>query len=104
MLKSQQGRSEEHTSELQSPYVISYAVFCLKKTNIALRADSPISLSAPLPTARLHRQAYAPRMRVIGNNAKRTMVAMTYGLRPIFFSILRARPYSTIYLISRFST
>src|ERR1051325_6122211 len=27
-------RSEEHTSELQSPYVISYAVFCLKKTYI----------------------------------------------------------------------
>src|ERR1051325_12247052 len=26
-------RSEEHTSELQSPYVISYAVFCLKKNN-----------------------------------------------------------------------
>src|SRR5213079_3475248 len=25
-------RSEEHTSELQSPVVISYAVFCLKKT------------------------------------------------------------------------
>src|ERR1051325_11307570 len=25
-------RSEEHTSELQSPYVISYAVFCLKQT------------------------------------------------------------------------
>src|ERR1051325_1062995 len=24
-------RSEEHTSELQSPYVISYAVLCLKK-------------------------------------------------------------------------
>src|ERR1051325_6099126 len=24
-------RSEEHTSELQSPYVISHAVFCLKK-------------------------------------------------------------------------
>src|ERR1051325_5506600 len=24
-------RSEEHTSELQSPYAISYAVFCLKK-------------------------------------------------------------------------
>ena len=24
-------RSEEHTSELQSPEVISYAVFCLKK-------------------------------------------------------------------------
>src|SRR3546814_4792557 len=26
-----QGRSEEHTSELQSPMRISYAVFCLKK-------------------------------------------------------------------------
>src|SRR6188768_4393179 len=25
------GRSEEHTSELQSPIDISYAVFCLKK-------------------------------------------------------------------------
>jgi len=24
-------RSEEHTSELQSPHTISYAVFCLKK-------------------------------------------------------------------------
>src|SRR6187399_3447528 len=27
------GRSEEHTSELQSLAVISYAVFCLKKKN-----------------------------------------------------------------------
>ena len=25
------GRSEEHTSELQSPTLISYAVFCLKR-------------------------------------------------------------------------
>src|SRR3546814_7191413 len=29
-----QGRSEEHTSELQSLMSISYDVFCLKKTNI----------------------------------------------------------------------
>src|SRR3546814_5374308 len=28
------GRSEEHTSELQSLMRISYAVFCLKKTNV----------------------------------------------------------------------
>src|SRR3546814_8690098 len=28
------GRSEEHTSELQSLMRISYAVFCLKKNNI----------------------------------------------------------------------
>src|SRR3546814_5074018 len=30
----QAGRSEEHTSELQSLMRISYAVFCLKKKNI----------------------------------------------------------------------
>src|SRR5216117_4510982 len=29
--KLRQGRSEEHTSELQSPFLSSYAVFCLKK-------------------------------------------------------------------------
>src|SRR3546814_15658917 len=29
-----EGRSEEHTSELQSLMRISYAVFCLKKKNI----------------------------------------------------------------------
>ena len=29
--KTQFQRSEEHTSELQSHYSISYAVFCLKK-------------------------------------------------------------------------
>src|ERR1051325_8444257 len=27
-------RSEEHTPELQSPYAISYAVFCLEKINL----------------------------------------------------------------------
>src|ERR1051325_12020345 len=31
MIASRSERSEEHTFELQSPYVISYAVFCLKK-------------------------------------------------------------------------
>src|ERR1051325_6474865 len=31
-------RSEEHTSELQSPYVISYAVFCFEKKNRTLHA------------------------------------------------------------------
>ena len=31
MQKKDSDRSEEHTSELQSPYVIAYAVFCLKK-------------------------------------------------------------------------
>src|SRR3546814_5044602 len=31
-----QPRSEEHTSELQSLMRISYAVFCLKKKNVAI--------------------------------------------------------------------
>ena len=30
-LKEKSVRSEEHTSELQSLFAISYAVFCLKK-------------------------------------------------------------------------
>src|SRR3546814_8390549 len=34
-LKREHGRSEEHTSELQSLIRISYAVFCLKKKNIS---------------------------------------------------------------------
>src|SRR3546814_3971229 len=33
------GRSEEHTSELQSLMRISYAVFCLKKTNTRNTTD-----------------------------------------------------------------
>ena len=32
--RSRRRRSEEHTSELQSPYVIAYAVFCLKKKRV----------------------------------------------------------------------
>src|SRR3546814_10715072 len=32
-LRREDGRSEEHTSELQSLMRISYAVFCLKKKN-----------------------------------------------------------------------
>src|SRR6188768_4594902 len=45
-------RSEEHTSELQSPIDISYAVFCLKKKNKGLysaeylrRADTQIIIA-----------------------------------------------------------
>src|SRR3546814_3496077 len=35
------GRSEEHTSELQSLMRISYAVFCLKKKNLHYNQQSP---------------------------------------------------------------
>src|SRR5213075_3540419 len=36
------GRSEEHTSELQSRLVISYAVFCLKKKKQTTRLQSSL--------------------------------------------------------------
>src|SRR3546814_4528909 len=35
VLRGRSGRSEEHTSELQSLMRISYAVFCLKKKTIS---------------------------------------------------------------------
>src|SRR3546814_10011076 len=35
------GRSEEHTSELQSLMRISYAVFCLKKKNKLMNSRNP---------------------------------------------------------------
>src|SRR6187431_1004679 len=43
-------RSEEHTSELQSRTVISYAVFCLKKKNCSSNSSS-IALSWSRPSS-----------------------------------------------------
>ena len=40
-------RSEEHTSELQSPKQISYAVFCLKKKNTRLNSSHPSKSRMP---------------------------------------------------------
>src|SRR3546814_10728393 len=37
------GRSEEHTSELQSLVRISYAVFCLKKKKITKEQDTSLA-------------------------------------------------------------
>src|SRR3546814_7172605 len=39
LLEAPDGRSEEHTSELQSLMRISYAVFCLKKKNTVRKRD-----------------------------------------------------------------
>src|SRR3546814_7704786 len=44
------GRSEEHTSELQSLMRISYAVFCLKKKKITTKRHSIIALAKLNPT------------------------------------------------------
>src|SRR3546814_7945642 len=43
-------RSEEHTSELQSLMRISYAVFCLKKTNLDASKQYFITHSEQQPT------------------------------------------------------
>src|SRR3546814_10793077 len=42
------GRSEEHTSELQSLMRISYAVFCLKKKNLSTRSTTIYSRTTHL--------------------------------------------------------
>src|ERR1043166_9891504 len=39
--RHRRGRSEEHTSELQSRFGISYAVFCLKKKKTSRELGSP---------------------------------------------------------------
>src|SRR3546814_1993200 len=50
-LQSQHGRSEEHTSELQSLMRISYAVFCLKKQiTMTLKTESTNHLSPYIHT------------------------------------------------------
>src|SRR3546814_10617527 len=47
-------RSEEHTSELQSLMRISYAVFCLKKTNTNYKAQHIIQHIYRTPNATNH--------------------------------------------------
>src|SRR6187200_3521383 len=43
--RHQVARSEEHTSELQSPDTISYAVFCLKKKKETTENQSPETIT-----------------------------------------------------------
>ena len=55
-LAALEGRSEEHTSELQSQQPISYAVFCLKKfffNDTATTEIYTLSLHDALPISRL---------------------------------------------------
>src|SRR3546814_3049764 len=55
------GRSEEHTSELQSLMRISYAVFCLKKKQMPTRSLHKDNTSHSIPT--LSRQPNTVRIR-----------------------------------------
>src|SRR3546814_6759326 len=49
------GRSEEHTSELQSLMRISYAVFCLKKKKKQLEHTKSKTLDIPISDTTHHR-------------------------------------------------
>src|SRR3546814_8581262 len=46
-IRRHEGRSEEHTSELQSLMRISYAVFCLKKKTIQINNYTHMLLNKP---------------------------------------------------------
>src|SRR5213595_2123117 len=79
-------RSEEHTSELQSPSVISYAVFCLKKKKHESRVGSC--------ACSLH---YRPTRRMVSLFGTRGCVAGRSDAcaRAVFFLMKRRPPRST---------
>src|SRR3546814_7283300 len=52
------GRSEEHTSELQSLMRISYAVFCLKKKTYSEQSDRYRSQYHAILTYQMHTKKY----------------------------------------------
>src|SRR2546430_13477888 len=66
--RSSHGRSEEHTSELQSQS-ISYAVFCLKKkqdARPALRRLHPRAAAPPLPRLRARLPSHLAALALLG--------------------------------------
>src|ERR1051325_4247386 len=89
-------RSEEHTSELQSPYVISYAVFCLKKKNTLLRDHHCKVKPSPTPIpVRL-----APRASSVVTCSALSPLSAGSSLPPVsrfFFLMIRRPPRSTLF-------
>src|ERR1043166_8378515 len=73
-------RSEEHTSELQSRFGISYAVFCLKKMNSTAQAQRHHELERHAK-GRFYTTHYEPR----------------YSYRPYDRPYYYSRPYSTYF-------
>src|SRR5216117_259458 len=84
-------RSEEHTSELQSPFLISYAVFCLKKkTRPAQTAAGPRRRELPMVQDLLsvHEHVRKPYRRLV-RLLERRLVGH------LFFLMIRQPPRST---------
>src|SRR3546814_2115258 len=63
------GRSEEHTSELQSLMRISYAVFCLKKKNTQRHKQPKVNHNTPMKT-QLHKTKLYTHAKQISTNTK----------------------------------
>src|SRR5216117_1653664 len=84
-------RSEEHTSELQSPFLNSYAVFCLKKKNNMLaylhellrRAGYNVLTNNNLHDSLIFIRATQPCLVIVGPNLM------------FFFLMIRPPPRST---------
>src|ERR1043166_6717674 len=87
-------RSEEHTSELQSRFGISYAVFCLKNK---IRSLTPMTLVRP--AALLRHVAVVPHARACGTSccASRAPPPKPGAVvLPLFFFLMnRGPPRST---------
>ncbi len=81
-------RSEEHTSELQSPSNISYAVFCLKKIFLMIRRPPRSTL---FPYTTLFRSAFPLKLRHIPRTQRRERVEATAQLLGIT-DVLDRRP------------
>src|SRR5216117_2258003 len=79
-------RSEEHTSELQSPFLISYAVFCLKKKNLCLVSEGLPHCILVIPRGAREREC---RWRMLVDP-----IDGTRGLM-FFFLMIRRPPRST---------
>src|SRR5216110_2099940 len=83
------GRSEEHTSELQSRELTSYAVFCLKK-----KKTSRVHTDPALPARSVVRIS----MKSFPLRAARTAPVRTWPIAisaPFFFLMIRRPPRST---------
>ena len=77
-------RSEEHTSELQSPRIISYAVFCLKKIFLMIRRPPRSTL---FPYTTLFRSVELNSALSVG------------GLTPSLISLMRAKKETSLKIV-----
>ena len=85
-------RSEEHTSELQSPITISYAVFCLKKIFFNDTATTEIyTLSY---TTLFRSGVFEPKLE-IGAQVKKGDVAAVVDGKPMLCSIDRSEEHTS---------